>query len=109
MISPGSSPSTLTLTDSISSAPNLSQPAAHSVQPLGGFGNAPFSRVITEYRTAARIFIASGGSLINILGSNGIAVDLLLRDRDKDDNFSVSNWACEVLCPCDVFERDLWL
>ena len=68
----------------------------YHVQTATALENSPLSRVVTDYRDAARKAIAQGMSAIDILGHDGIAIELFLRDRTSDDEFTVSNWASEV-------------
>lgn len=68
----------------------------YTVQPVVAMENSPLSRVITDYRDAARAAIESSTAPIDILGPDGIEVDLFFRDRRPEDNFNVCNWAAEL-------------
>jgi hypothetical protein len=70
----------------------------HFVQSSVVLEDSPLSRVYTDFRDAARQLIAGGTPLTNILGSADYTnVDLFFRDRQSQDPFSASFWACEML------------
>ena len=69
----------------------------HTVQTVTAFEDSPLSRVITDYREAARAVIHQGIPPIDILGHHGVEVELFFRDRTSEDKYSVGNWASEVL------------
>lgn len=68
----------------------------HAVQTVTAFEDSPLSRVITDYREAARAAIHHGMAPIDIMGHDGVEVELFFRDRTFEDNYSVGNWASEV-------------
>jgi hypothetical protein len=83
-------------------AVDVPHPSYHQVSPLYGIqtlvaqDETPLSKIIVGYRDAARNLISNGANPTDILGSDAIDVELFFRDRGSDDQFTVSNWACEV-------------
>lgn len=76
----------------------------YAVQPLCVIESSPLSRVILDYRNAARSYISDGNSALDVLGHDGIDVTLVFRNRDERDEFSTANWASEVNhCILSVF------
>lgn len=68
----------------------------HHVLPVTFYEDSPLSRVITDYRDAARTSIAQGMAPIDVLGHDGIIVELFFRERQPGDDFTVCSWAAEL-------------
>lgn len=69
----------------------------HLVQSLTVPDGSAMCRVYTDYLYAARQMILGGHAIEQFLGPNDdIIVDLLFRQRNVDDRWDCSSWACEL-------------
>lgn len=75
----------------------LSQPRWKCL-PLMNEGETPdmLSQLVLSFRKTAQAMIANGIPADKVLCNDGLAVDLLFRDRRPDDLHTVSTFACEL-------------
>ncbi|KIW75946.1 hypothetical protein Z517_10691 [Fonsecaea pedrosoi CBS 271.37] len=68
----------------------------YGVQTLVMQENTPLSDIITGFMDNAKTLLSQDASPPGVLGSDLIDVELFFRDRNEEDGFTVSGWACEV-------------